>query len=91
MTRKSNMVFCCSKYRGEIEQNIENAKAYARFIALCGKSPVVPHLLFPQFLDDNDVEERIKGITLGDSCTMCCEECNYIYVWISRECILSIN
>lgn len=65
MTRKSNMVFCCSKYRGEIEQNIENAKAYARFIALCGKSPVVPHLLFPQFLDDNDAEERIKGITLG--------------------------
>lgn len=74
MTRKSNMAFCCSKFRGNKEQNIEAAKSYARFITLCGKSPVVPHLLFPQFLDDNDAEERIKGITLGvDQLKMCDE------------------
>lgn len=77
MTKKSNMAFCCSKFRGNKKQNIEAAKGYARFIALCGKSPVVPHLLFPQFLDDDDAEERIKGITLGVDQLKMCDE-----IWI---------
>jgi hypothetical protein len=65
MIRKTNMVFGCSPYRGDIETNVANARRYARFIALCGYSPVMPHLMFPQFLDDSKADERIKGIELG--------------------------
>jgi hypothetical protein len=65
MSRKTNMVFGCSPYRGDIETNVANARRYARFIALCGYSPVMPHLMFPQFLDDSKADERIKGIELG--------------------------
>jgi hypothetical protein len=65
MVKKTNMVFGCSPYRGDIETNVANARRYARFIALCGYSPVMPHLMFPQFLDDSKADERIKGIELG--------------------------
>ena len=30
-----------------------------------GYIPIAPHLYFPQFLDDNDQYERIKGIKMG--------------------------
>ncbi len=65
MRQKSKMVFICSPYRGNTKRNISKAREYARFAALSGMSPVVPHLLFPQFLDDEKADERIKGIELG--------------------------
>jgi hypothetical protein len=65
ISKKTNMVFGCSPYRGDIETNVAKARQYARFIALCGYSPVMPHLMFPQFLDDSKADERIKGIELG--------------------------
>lgn len=70
-------VFICSPYRGDIEKNVENARRYARHAALCGYSPVVPHLTFPQFLRDADPEERIRGIQLGIEQMQMCDE-----VWI---------
>lgn len=58
-------VFICSPYRGDVERNVALAKAHARFAARCGYCPVVPHLMYPQFLKDSDPDERILGITLG--------------------------
>lgn len=37
----------------------------------------MPHLMFPQFLDDSNPEERILGITLGVELMKICDE-----VWI---------
>ena len=34
---------------------------------------VIPHLVFPQFLDDNDPKERILGITLGAELLKVCD------------------
>jgi hypothetical protein len=45
--------------------------------AVCGYCPMVPHLLFPQFLNDNDPEERIHGISLGVEQLKVCDE-----IWI---------
>ena len=61
MTMKK--VFICSPYRGDVERNVALAKAHARFAARCGYCPVVPHLMYPQFLKDSDPDERILGIT----------------------------
>ena len=36
--------------------------------------PVIPHLVFPQFLDDSDPEERVLGITLGVELLKACDE-----------------
>ena len=74
---KMRKVFICSPYRGDVESNVEKAKGHARFAAHCGYCPVVPHLMFPQFLDDSNPEERILGITLGVELMKICDE-----VWI---------
>ena len=39
--------------------------------------PDGPHLMFPQFLNDNDPEQRILGITLGVEQMKVCDE-----IWI---------
>ena len=58
-------VFICSPYRGDIEKNVEKARYYSRMAAVCGYCPITPHLFFPQFLKDDDPQERIKAIKLG--------------------------
>ena len=58
-------VFVCSPYRGDIEANTKLAKFAATIINACHDLPIVPHLYFPQFLDENDQNERIQGIKLG--------------------------
>ena len=58
-------IFVCSPYRGNIEKNTNRAVFAARVICNCGHIPVVPHLYFPQFLDDKDQFARIRGIEYG--------------------------
>ena len=58
-------VFICSPYRGDIEHNVKVARDDGHIAAKTGYVPVVPHLLYPQFLDDNIPDERILGIQLG--------------------------
>lgn len=77
MKKKTMTVFVCSPYRGDVETNVEDAKRYAHFIASCGYVPIVPHLFYPQFLSDDDAEERILGITLGVEQMKNCDE-----VWV---------
>ena len=70
-------VFICSPYRGNVEKNVECARKHARMAAICGYCPVASHLLFPQFLNDSDPDERILGISLGVELMKLCDE-----VWI---------
>lgn len=78
MTKKTNMVFCCSAYRGNVEENLKKATKYVRLIAVCGYSPVAPHVLMHGALDDNNPEERTKGILLGiDQLKLC--ECVWVF------------
>lgn len=72
--KKKLMIFVCSPYRGDVKGNVERAKKYAKFITRCGYIPIVPHLFYPQFLDDKDAEERILGITLGVEQMRDCDE-----------------
>ena len=66
-------VFICAPYRGEVEENTKIAREFGCLAAKCGYVPVIPHLVFPQFLDDNDPEERILGITLGAELLKVCD------------------
>ena len=52
------LVYICSNYRGNTNENIENARKYSRFAVRNHSIPFAPHLLFPQFMDDTLGEER---------------------------------
>lgn len=58
-------VFICSPMKGDVEKNLKLATFAARVLIGSGYIPIAPHLYFPQFLDDNDQYERIKGIKMG--------------------------
>ena len=71
------IVFICSPYAGEVEKNILAAKYYSRFAVDKGYIPIAPHLLFPQFLNDADPNERQLGLFFGDALMSKCSE-----VWV---------
>lgn len=56
------LVYVCSPYAGDIENNVKNAKRYSRFAMDQGTIPVTPHLLYPQFMDDANKAEREKAM-----------------------------
>ena len=67
-------IYVCSKYAGDTKENLEKAKAYARYVAKeCGAIPIAPHIYFTQFLDDNVPEERAFGVM---SCLLLLSECD---------------
>lgn len=58
-------VFVCSPYRGEVERNTQYARAAMLDCIRRGEAPFVPHLLYPQVLDDDHPDERNNGIEAG--------------------------
>lgn len=75
--REAKRVFICSKYAGDIEHNVEIALALCRMAIKAGHAPFVPHLLYTQFLDEDDQCERDLGISLGLRFMEACDE-----VWV---------
>jgi len=51
------LVYICSPYRGDVDQNIQNARRYCAFALTQKALPVAPHLLFPQFMGNEETEE----------------------------------
>lgn len=59
------LVFICSPLAGNVEHNLERARRYSRFAVMKGAIPIAPHLLFPQFMDDDDKTQRDLAIFMG--------------------------
>ena len=74
------LVYICSPYSGDIETNVEAAKRYSHLAVDKGCIPLTPHLLFPQFLDDDIPEERELGLFFGNILMSKCSE-----VWVFGE------
>ena len=55
------IVFVSSPFSGDVEKNTELAQSYCRFVVEQGHTPIAPHLLFPQFLDEKSAWERAKA------------------------------
>ena len=60
------VVYICSPYAGDVEKNVKAAQRYSRFAVDAGYLPLAPHLLFPQFLNDQDPKERELGMFFGN-------------------------
>lgn len=68
------LVYICSPFAGETEHHINRARGYCRFAVSRGYIPLAPHLHFPQFLDDNDHEQRELGLYFALALLRKCEE-----------------
>lgn len=71
------IVYIRSPFSGAVEENIAAAQRYSRFAVDNGYIPFAPHLLFPQFLDDNNPKERQLGLFFGNALMSKCAE-----VWV---------
>ena len=77
------LVYICSPYsHGCINDNIENARRYSRFAVDTHYVPIAPHLLFPQFMDDNNEQERDQAIFMDIILMGKCQE-----VWVLGDVI----
>lgn len=76
------IVYICSPYAGDIETNVANARRYSRFAVDKGYIPIAPHLLFPQFLNDSDPNERELGLFFGNAIMSKCSE-----IWVFGSAI----
>lgn len=74
--------YICSPYAGDIETNVAAARRYCRHAVDAGYIPIAPHLLFPQFLNDADPNERQLGLFFGNALMSKCSE-----VWVFGKTI----
>lgn len=78
------IVYICSPFSGSVDENIAAAQRYSRFAVDNGYIPFAPHLLFPQFLDDNNPTEHQLGLFFGTALMSKCAE-----VWVFGSIISS--
>jgi len=78
------LVYICSPYSGNVESNIKSARRYSRFAVEMGYIPFTPHLLYPQFLDDDNPAERSLGLLFGNVLMSKCAE-----IWVFGSYISS--
>ena len=74
------MVYVCSPYAGDINRNTVNARRFSRFVVDEGFLPVTPHLLFTQFLNDANPDDREIGMYMGLVLLTKCSE-----LWVFGE------
>ena len=75
MRRKAReVVYVCSPYAGAIDVNVTRARCYSRFVLTQRKIPITPHLLYPQFMDDNNPNERKIALSINKVLIGRCEE-----------------
>lgn len=77
-------VYICSPYRGNVAENVELAKRVCRKAVMDGHSIICPHLLYPQFLSDDDETEREMGIAAALSALETADE-----LWVVGNVISS--
>jgi len=68
------LVYICSPYAGNTENNVRFARAACLYAAEHGCAPVAVHLLYPQILDDAIPAQRDIGIRMGLRVLASCDE-----------------
>ena len=71
------IVYICSPYSGDVAGNVKAAQIYSRYAVDKGCIPLAPHLLFPQFLQEDNPNERLLGLLFGNALMSKCAE-----VWV---------
>jgi len=72
------LVYICSPYAGDIETNVNNTRRFCRFALKKNTIPLAPHLLFPQFIDDDNPSEREVAMYMN---MVLLGKCNELWVF----------
>lgn len=75
--RKANyrpLVYICSPYSGNVDFNITNARIYCKYAVDNKCIPIAPHLLFPQFMNDEEPTDRELAMFMNMVLLSKCEE-----------------
>lgn len=75
------LVYICSPYAGEVEYNISRAQGYCRLAVSKGYIPLAPHLHYPQFMDEDNREQRQLGLFFA---LVLLGKCDEMWVFGSR-------
>lgn len=67
------LVFVSSPYRGNAEHNVTYAQNCCAYEMTLGNTPIAPHLLLPQFTDDDELGIQ-HGLTV-------LERCDEVHIW----------
>ena len=78
---EKKIVFICSPYKDDIELNTIRAKRYGRYAVTKRVVPIIPHLMYTQFLNEDCYEERATGLDMG---LVLLSKCQEIWVFGSR-------
>ena len=74
------LVYIASPFAGDTQRNAERARGYCRLAVSKGYIPLAPHLLYSQFMDDDDRETRERGIFFALVLLGKCDE-----IWVFGE------
>jgi len=75
MRRYKPMVYICSPFSsGDKKQNIINTRRFCKYAVAQNCIPFAPHLLFPQFMDDSNPEERDAAFKMNNIMLGKCDE-----------------
>jgi hypothetical protein len=78
------LIYVCSPFRANGTTTQEEHVAYARkacaYVVSTGNVPIAPHLLFPQFMDDNVPEQRKLAIKMNKRLLEMCDA-----LWLFAE------
>lgn len=81
INNEKKIVFICSPYKGDIRVNTIRAKRYGRYAVTKKQVPIIPHLMYTQFLDEDNFDERAMGLEMG---LILLSKCQEIWVFGSR-------
>lgn len=71
---RKKLIYVCSPFRGDEERNTQKARRYCKFVVAQECIPIATHLLFPQFMDDEDCHERKVALNMAMAVLSRCDE-----------------
>ena len=82
--RKRKKVYLISRFAGDIDKNVEDAREFARYlIAIEHKIPVASHLIYPQIFgvcDGTGEPEELRTLGMAYGLALM-ESCDEVYVF----------
>lgn len=75
------VVYICSPYREDITSNTAKARFYCSLALKKATIPFAPHLLYPQFMDDSNEDERRLALFM---CSVMLDKCAEVWVFGER-------